>query len=101
MMTFVAGAIARISARIARPSEALSGSGGSPRSTIATDTEAFLTRATASRRVLAVYTLWSEKAQRSWRRSPVSSSTISSGVSFDDIASRHAGGGRQLFLEEK
>src|SRR5271166_1925325 len=101
MMTLVAGAIARISAKAANPSEAPSGSGGSPRSTMATGTGSLLTRSAASWRVLAGYTLWSEKAQRSWRRRPGSSSTISNGLSVVDIWSCHDGRCRRLSFGDK
>src|SRR6516225_113886 len=76
MMTLAAGAIVRMSAKIANPSE-------------------------APCRVLAGYTLWSEKAQRSWRRRPGSSSTISNGLSIVDISSGHHGRCRRLSLGHK
>src|SRR5215469_11026129 len=87
MITFVAGAAARIADIVANPSVAPSGSGGTPKSTTATGIASVLTKSIASWRVPAAYTLWSENAQRNWRKRPASSSTINSGFGFGGMCS--------------
>src|SRR5579875_75527 len=77
-MILASGVSARISRSRANPSLAPSGSGGRPRSTIATGGRSRLIMAQAASRVCAIDTWYSGNAQRYCRIRPSSSSTISS-----------------------